>query len=317
MRIQRGDRQRRDARAAHDDARGARGVAAVEQGVDRAAVGQRFERAVLAVDRLGPRLHRAPRGDLQDVGREAAVGQREVQRGGAGVGVELRGRDLCDRDAGGQRVGHGGLDQGRVGDAAVAPRHGDQLGLEVVHALGLGLDRQQPPALAGRVQRPPLGQRRLRAARAVLEDGGAVLVDDVVVERRVDPDDDAVLLLALAVDQPHVLDARMRLGLAAVLPALAPEVLQPPAPLDHQVCLRRVAPAPRCRWPTSGAGCRGRARPPRSGPSRGRSRRRRWRPRRPPARSRAPGRRGACGSGRPATRWSGPRSARPRRSAGS
>ena len=140
----------------------------------RRGVGQGLQRVVGAVDGLDPRLDGAARGDLQDVGREAAVGQREVQRGGAGVGVEDAG--AISETATPAGTASATASSTRASSATRASPQGDrdQLGVEVVAALGLGLDRQQAPALAGRVQRPPLLSVVRGAALAVLDDRGAV-----------------------------------------------------------------------------------------------------------------------------------------------
>ena len=52
-----------------------------------------------AVDGLGPGVDRAPRGDLEDVRREARVGQAQVERRGARVAAELQVRELGDLEA--------------------------------------------------------------------------------------------------------------------------------------------------------------------------------------------------------------------------
>ena len=134
--------------------------ARVEQRVRRLRRGRALERGVGAVDRLRPRLDRAPRGRLQHGGGEAPVDHGEVERLGARVAGVVDVDELADRG-----VGHG-VGDGELGDRlvvqarVVGPRRGDDRRVEVVRALGVLLDRVQDPALVrGAAEGPVLGER--------------------------------------------------------------------------------------------------------------------------------------------------------------
>src|SRR5215210_7230753 len=88
------DLHRRDldalhARPAHNQAGLAARVARVEERAYRLLRCGPLELGVVAVHRLGPRPHRAAGGGLEHVGREAAVGDREVERTRPRVALEL------------------------------------------------------------------------------------------------------------------------------------------------------------------------------------------------------------------------------------
>ena len=68
----------------------------MQQITDRLAVGDRAQPRIVAVDRLCPGGDRAAGGDLEHVGGEAAVGQAQVERRGAGIAGEVEVGDLGD-----------------------------------------------------------------------------------------------------------------------------------------------------------------------------------------------------------------------------
>jgi len=70
------------ARATHHKPGLAAAIPTVEKLVDRLAARHGYERPVVAVDGLGPSGYGAPGGDLKQVGGEAGVGQRQVERRG-------------------------------------------------------------------------------------------------------------------------------------------------------------------------------------------------------------------------------------------
>ena len=128
---------------------------------------------------------------------------------------------------GGRGVGGGALGHRLVVHARVRPRRGDDLGVEVVHALGVLLDRQQAPARLALVERPVLAHLGRRGGLAVVHDATAVLGLDEVLGRRLDADHDAIVGVVGAVDQPDVLDHGAVVDMDAVVPALAVEVVTP------------------------------------------------------------------------------------------
>ncbi len=77
------------------------GSPGMQQLLDRVGGGDLAQLGVGAVHGLGPRVDRAAGGDLEDVGREAPVGQAQVERGGARVAAELQVRELGDLEAAG------------------------------------------------------------------------------------------------------------------------------------------------------------------------------------------------------------------------
>src|SRR6185436_21073452 len=133
----------------------------------------------------------------------------------------------------------------------VAPRRRDDLLLQHVRALGVGLDRGDDPAAVAAPERPVLDQRDRVARRAAAPDALARLRLDVVAQSRADAAGDAILVLALAVHEAEVLDRVDAEDLDAVVPAAVGEVGEAAAPLDEQVGaqqppqLRVVAGVPR------------------------------------------------------------------------
>ena len=75
--------------AAHDQACALAGVAGMQQLARGVAIREREQRTVVAVDGVGPGGDSATRGDLEHVGREASVGERQIERGGAPITLEV------------------------------------------------------------------------------------------------------------------------------------------------------------------------------------------------------------------------------------
>ena len=99
-----GDPDRVDPRAADDEPRSAGRVARVQQLRERVGPRRRLQRRVVAVDRLRPRVDRAPDRRLDQVGIEAPVGEREIERRRARGAVEVEVGELGRREAGGRGV---------------------------------------------------------------------------------------------------------------------------------------------------------------------------------------------------------------------
>src|SRR5581483_11685549 len=96
-----------------------------------------LEPGVVAVDGLGPRGDGPAGRDLEHVGCEAAVGQAQVERGGAGVTFEVEVRDLGRLDVFGKRVGDSLLDERLIAERAVVrPGGRDDPVAQRVRALG-------------------------------------------------------------------------------------------------------------------------------------------------------------------------------------
>ena len=200
---------------------------------------------------------------------------RSATSGDRGVRDRVGGRELGDRLV--------------VQAALVAPRRGDDVGVQVVRALGVLLDREQHPAAVALAERPVLGRGHDLRRALVARDRVAVRVAHDVALARPDADRDAVVGVVGAVDEPEVLDLRALDDLADVVPALAVEVVQPALPLDHQVRAEHPAAGRRGRGPSRPSRSGSAAPPPRRGPRRRRTPRRRRPPRPRPAR---PGARG-------------------------
>ena len=129
---------------AYSSSRAASGVATVQ-------------RPVVAVDRPRPAGDRAAGGDLEHVGREAAVGEAQVERCGMRIALVLQVGDLGDLGVGRDRVGDRALDQRLVAQASlIGPGGRDDLLIECVLALDALLDRAEDPAVVRTLQRPVL-----------------------------------------------------------------------------------------------------------------------------------------------------------------
>ena len=109
------DREAQQPRPTHDDARRGRLRVRIQQRLQRRRRGDRQQRAVVAVDGLGPRLDRPPGRDLEQVGGAARIGEREVERLLARAAVELDADELGRADAGRRRIGRRKLDERLVG----------------------------------------------------------------------------------------------------------------------------------------------------------------------------------------------------------
>ena len=210
-------------------------AAGVQQLAHRVGMGDRQQRPVGAVDRLGPGVDRAARGHLEHVGRKPPVGHAEVHRRRVGVAVELEVGDLGHAGALGNRLGDRALDERLVTHRLfVGVRAGHDLIVEGMGTLGTLLDRAsiQPEPRLRSVQNSRIWTVSRNSPVRLTWLPGAVL--DVVADRGLDPDDDPVAGAA-AVDQPDVVDVRVAQRLDPVAPAPAVEVVQAPLPLGQQV----------------------------------------------------------------------------------
>ena len=147
-----------EARAADHEAGAPRGVAAVEQRVDRRGCGHARERRVGAVDGLRPRRDGPAGRGLEHVRREARVGQRQVERSSASVALEIDVGQLPGREPVQRSIGDRLLDERLVAQPGIRPRRGDDLVLEAVCAFAVLLDGQQRPAAVALGERPILGE---------------------------------------------------------------------------------------------------------------------------------------------------------------
>ena len=157
--VEPGDPDPLDLWPSHDEPSAAGGVARVEELSDRLAVRDRPQPGVVAVDRLGPGGDRPARGHLEHVGREPAVGEAQVERGGVGVAAEVEVGDFGDLRVFGDRVLHGALDQRLVAQrGVVGPRGRDDRVVDRMHALGALLDRDEHPAAVSAAEGPELSE---------------------------------------------------------------------------------------------------------------------------------------------------------------
>ena len=97
--VEAGDPDRVDPRAADDEPRLPARVAGVQQLGERVRPRGRLQRRVVAVDRLRPGVDGAPHRRLDQVGVEAPVGEREIERGRARGAVEVEVGELGDGEA--------------------------------------------------------------------------------------------------------------------------------------------------------------------------------------------------------------------------
>src|SRR3984885_2773471 len=147
-RVEPGDADLLDLRTPDHEAGGLARGARVQEVPDRLPVRDRAQARVVTVHRLGPCGRRASRGHLEHVGGEAAVGQAQVERGGASVAGEVEVRDLGNLHRLGDCVRDGAFDQRLVAHALVVGLGaGDDVLLEDVRALGALLDGRDDPAL--------------------------------------------------------------------------------------------------------------------------------------------------------------------------
>ncbi len=211
-------------------------VARVEEVSHRLAVRDRPQPGVVTVDGLGPGRDGPARGHLEHVGREPAVGEAEVERGGVGVAAVVEVGDFGDAGVCGDRVVHGALDQRLVTHGGVVrPRSRDDLVVDRVHALGALLDADEHPAAVPPAERPELAESDGlgQAAGALDVVAGAVL--DVVAEPGIDPDRHGVGGFVSAVVEADVLDVRLADDLDPVAPAAAIHVVETPVPFLQEV----------------------------------------------------------------------------------
>src|SRR5215204_787145 len=124
------------ARPAHHEARLPGCVTAVQQPADGLGRRDPLERGILPVHRLGPRADRSPGSRLEDVRREAGVGEREVQRVRPRVTLEVELGQVRRGEALGKAVRHRELGERLVIQTLlVRPRGGHDLVVQVVVAL--------------------------------------------------------------------------------------------------------------------------------------------------------------------------------------
>jgi hypothetical protein len=231
-----GDPDPLHARPSHDEPSPPARVARVQELTHRLGRSDPLKSGVVAVHRLGPGTHGPPRGRLEHVGREAGVGDGEVERPGASVAVEADLGQVSGREALRQRVGDCQLGERLVREPLpVRPRRRDYRLVELMVPLRPLLDRLDHPLAVPARERPVLHQRHELVLLPLAHDPAAARVEHVGTQARLDAYDGAVLGVVLTVGDADVQDVGVADHLHPVVPALSVEVVQAALPLHEEI----------------------------------------------------------------------------------
>ena len=129
-------------------------------------------------DERRPRAHRA----------RSAVGERQIERRGAPITLEVEIGDLGDLRSLGHGVLHRALDQRLIAHRLlIGPRRGHEIFAQPVRTLGALFDRLKNPTPIALDQRPELPHPSRIAAGVNAADALPVGVLDIIAEPRLDP----------------------------------------------------------------------------------------------------------------------------------